>query len=98
MFYKVKVKDYIRVPPKMFSLGRRDAVLQNIKTTYENFISKELGFILNIGFDQLLGTQVHGNSARYVNAVSHLDSLIVGANRRRSIRGIDYFFHKANKS
>ncbi len=48
MFYKVKVKDYIRVPPKMFSLGRRDAVLQNIKTTYENFISKELGFVLNV--------------------------------------------------
>lgn len=48
MFYQVKVKDYIRVPPKMFSLGKKEAVLQNIKTSYENFISKELGFVLNV--------------------------------------------------
>ncbi len=48
MFYKVKVKDYVRVPPKAFNLGKRQAVLQNIKTCYENFVSKELGFVLNV--------------------------------------------------
>ena len=67
MFYKVKVKDYIRVPPKMFSLGRRDAVLQNIKTTYENFISKELGFVVNVidVADIKEGVIVPGDGAGY---------------------------------
>jgi len=67
MFYKVKVKDYIRVPPKMFSLGRRDAVLQNIKTTYENFISKELGFVVNVidAGDVKEGVIVPGDGAGY---------------------------------
>lgn len=48
MFYQVKVKDYIRVPPKMFNLCRAEAVLANVKSSYENFISKELGFVLNV--------------------------------------------------
>ena len=48
MFYTVKVKDHIRVPPSMFHLMKREAVLENIKTTYENYISKELGFVLNV--------------------------------------------------
>ncbi len=48
MFYKVKVKDFIRVPPSMFNLSKKDAILQNVRTTYENFISKELGFVVNV--------------------------------------------------
>jgi DNA-directed RNA polymerase subunit E' len=48
MFYKVKVKDFIRVPPHMFNMKKRDAVLENVRTTYENFISKELGFVINV--------------------------------------------------
>jgi len=48
MFYAVKVKDYIRVPPAMFNLSKKEAVLQNIKSTYEGYISKELGFVVNI--------------------------------------------------
>ena len=48
MFYKVKVKDFIRVPPRMFSLKKKEAVLENVKSTYENFISKELGFVVNV--------------------------------------------------
>jgi DNA-directed RNA polymerase subunit E' len=48
MFYKVKVKDFIRVPPSMFDKTKKVAVLENIKTTYDNFISKELGFVINV--------------------------------------------------
>ncbi len=48
MFYKVKVKDHIRVPPKMFNMSKKEAVLSNIKSSYENFVSKELGFVLNV--------------------------------------------------
>ena len=48
MFYKVKVKDFIRVPPSMFNLSKKEAILKNIKESYENFISKELGFVINV--------------------------------------------------
>ena len=48
MFYKVKVKDHVRVPPKMFNLSKKESVLKNIKNTYENFVSKELGFIMDV--------------------------------------------------
>ena len=48
MFYKVKVKDYIRVPPNMFGDSKDVAVLKNIKDTYENFVSKKLGFVVNV--------------------------------------------------
>ncbi len=48
MFYKVKVKDHIRVPPSMFNLSKQEALLKNIKSTYENYISKDIGFVLNV--------------------------------------------------
>ena len=48
MFYRVRVKDFVRVPPSMFSLSKKEAVLKNIKESYENYISKELGFVVNV--------------------------------------------------
>jgi len=48
MFYKVKVRDFIRVPPSMFGLGKKEALLKNIKDSYDNYISKDLGFVINV--------------------------------------------------
>lgn len=48
MFYNVKVKDHVRVPPRMFGLNKKDAVLKNIRKAYENYVSKELGFVVNV--------------------------------------------------
>lgn len=48
MFYTVKAKDYIRVPPAMFNLDKKTSVLQNVKLAYEGHISKEIGFVLNV--------------------------------------------------
>ncbi|HLD72300.1 MAG TPA: DNA-directed RNA polymerase [Candidatus Nanoarchaeia archaeon] len=70
MFYQVKVKDYIRVPPKMFNLCRAEAVLANVKSSYENFISKELGFVLNVlSVGQVKeGVIVPGDGAAYYDS------------------------------
>lgn len=67
MFYKVKVKDYVRVPPNMFNLTKTEAVLANIKTGYDNFVSKELGFVVNvIGVGEIKeGVIVPGDGAGY---------------------------------
>ncbi len=48
MFYKVKVKDYIRVPPHMFGLSKKEAVIKNVKFAYENYISRDFGFVINV--------------------------------------------------
>lgn len=48
MFYRIKVKDHIRVPPEMFDKTKKEAVLANIKSSYENYVSKELGFVLSV--------------------------------------------------
>ncbi|MBI4983404.1 DNA-directed RNA polymerase [Candidatus Woesearchaeota archaeon] len=67
MFYRIKARDYIRVPPHMFDLNKRESVLQNVKLTYENHVSKELGFVVNVidVGDVNEGIIVHGDGAAY---------------------------------
>jgi len=67
MFYQVKAKDFIRVPPQMFNMAKKEAVLANVKATYENFISKELGFVINVVdvHDVQEGVIVPGDGAAY---------------------------------
>ncbi len=67
MFYRVKVKDYIRVPPHMFNLGKMEAVLKNAKSSYESFISKDFGFVLDVmGISEVKeGVIVPGDGAGY---------------------------------
>lgn len=67
MFYRVKVKDYIRVPPNMFNLSTKEAVLKNVKSTYEEYISKDIGFVVgvfDVG-DVKEGVIVPGDGAGY---------------------------------
>ena len=70
MFYTVKVKDFIRVPPSMFNLTKKEAVLENIKSTYDSFISKELGFVVNVTDVAIVkeGVIVPGDGAAYYEA------------------------------
>ncbi|MBT4446586.1 DNA-directed RNA polymerase [archaeon] len=70
MFYKVRIKDYIRVPPSMFGEGKMGAVLQNIKASYENYVSKKLGFVINVVEIHSIteGVIVPGDGAGYYQA------------------------------
>lgn len=67
MFYSVKVKDYIRVPPAMFNLSKKESVLANVKSTYESYISKDLGFVVNVVDVSTIkeGVIVPGDGAAY---------------------------------
>ena len=70
MFYKVRVKDFIRVPPSMFNDGKKDAILKNIREEYENFVSKQLGFVINVIelYDITDGIIVPGDGAGFYKA------------------------------
>lgn len=48
MFYKLKVKDHIRIPPEKFALELDTAMIAEIKTKYDGHISKDLGTVIDV--------------------------------------------------
>lgn len=48
MFYKVELRDHIRVPPNLFSLPLEEAVIKRIKNKYSGYISKDLGIVIDV--------------------------------------------------
>ena len=70
MFYRITVKDHIRIPPKIFDLGREDSVLEMIKKKYEGFISQELGIVIDVSKINEIGEGViiPGDGAPYYDA------------------------------
>ena len=48
MYYKTKVKDYVRLPPASFGDDIELALTQEIKKKYNGFISQELGFVIDV--------------------------------------------------
>lgn len=67
MFYKLKLKDHIRVPPKLFGKDVEQSVTIAIKKTYNNFISQELGIVIDVLDIGLIneGIIVPGDGATY---------------------------------
>ena len=43
MFYKLEIKDHIRVAPMLFGLNTDEAVLKSVKLKYTGVIDEELG-------------------------------------------------------
>ena len=48
MYYKVKVKDFIRLPPDQFGKEIDDALVGEVKKKYDGYISKELGLVIDV--------------------------------------------------
>ena len=48
MFYSMEIKDHIRVPPDLFNLEVKDAVVRRIKAKYDGFISKDMGIVIDV--------------------------------------------------
>jgi DNA-directed RNA polymerase subunit E' len=67
MFYKVELKDHIRVPPNLFNLPLEEAVIKRIKNKFNGFISKELGIVIDVSGMKEIGEGViiPGDGASY---------------------------------
>ncbi|MBI2659891.1 DNA-directed RNA polymerase [Candidatus Woesearchaeota archaeon] len=67
MFYKVELRDHIRVPPNLFSLPLEEAVIKRIKNKYSGYISKDLGIVIDVpgvkGIGE--GVLIAGDGASY---------------------------------
>ncbi len=74
MFYKVELKDHIRVPPNLFNLPLEEAVLKRIKAKYNGFISKDLGIVIDASGMKDIGEGViiPGDGASYYDVAFEL--------------------------
>ena len=67
MFYKLKLMDYIRVHPNNFADELKTAVIKEIKKKYEGYISKDVGFVVDVLSVEDIGEGIiiHGDGASY---------------------------------
>ncbi|PIN81423.1 DNA-directed RNA polymerase [Candidatus Woesearchaeota archaeon CG10_big_fil_rev_8_21_14_0_10_32_9] len=70
MFYKIKVKDFIRIPPEKFKLDLEEAMIVEIKSKYDGHISGELGTVIDVsGIDKINdGVIIPGDGANFYEA------------------------------
>jgi len=74
MFYKAKISDHIRVPPKLFGLEPEKAVLEMIKKKYTGHISKEIGSVIDVAKinEVRTGVIIPGDGASYFDCTFEL--------------------------
>ena len=74
MFYKIELKDHIRVPPNLFNLPLEEAVIKRIKTKYNGFISKDLGIVIDVPEIKDIGEGIiiAGDGASYYDVAFEL--------------------------
>jgi len=70
----MEIKDHIRVPPDLFGLEVKEAVVKRIKRKYEGFISKDLGIIIDVKDVKTIGEGViiPGDGASYYDTTFEL--------------------------
>ena len=78
MFYKIQIKDHIRVAPRLFDLKIKDAVLKSSQQTYTGVIDPELGIIIDVTDIKSIGEGIiiPGDGASYYDAQIELLTFI----------------------
>lgn len=71
MFYLTEVEDYVRVEPKLFGLPTAEAVDKQLRDTYADYYSKELGKVVAVVSVSFVGEGVliPGDGAAYYKSV-----------------------------
>ena len=74
MFYKIELKDHIRVPPDTFNLPIEEAIVKRVKVKYEGFISKDLGIVIDVSKVKEIGEGIiiPGDGAAYYKTTFEL--------------------------
>jgi len=71
MYYKIELKDRIRVPPDLFNLEVKESVIQSIKKKYSGYISQDLGIVIDVSNVKETGEGIiiPGDGSSYYEAV-----------------------------
>jgi len=74
VFYKLEIKDHIRVPPELFEHNTETAIIKMVKEKYEGFISKDLGIVIDVSSVKEIkdGVIIPGDGAPYYDTVFEL--------------------------
>ena len=74
MFYKVEVKDHVRVPPRFFAFEVNEAVLKAVKQKYEGLIDQNLGVVIDVANVKEIGEGIiiPGDGASYYDTTFEL--------------------------
>ena len=74
MYYKVQLKDHIRVAPRYFDLAVKEAVLKSIRNKYDGYIDQELGIVVDVlDIDEINeGIIIPGDGASYYETVFNI--------------------------
>lgn len=48
MFYEIEVQSHIRVPPELFNMNEKEAILKELNKQFEGYISKDIGFVIAV--------------------------------------------------
>ena len=48
MYYKIKVKDHVRLPPILYGKNTGESITKAIKDIYSGFISKTMGIVIDV--------------------------------------------------
>lgn len=70
MYYLTEVEDYVRVDPRLFGLETLDAVEQQLKEIYKEYMDKELGKVIAVVsvMEVKDGIIIPGDGAAYYNS------------------------------
>lgn len=74
MFYEIKLKDHIRVPPKLLGEDVEKSVLGSLNEKYDGKITKDLGIVIAVaGVDDVReGVIIPGDGAAYYDSTFRL--------------------------
>lgn len=69
MFYKTQIEDHIRVSPELFEKPLNEAILSQIKSEYDGYISKDFGIVIDVSdiVEVAEGIIIPGDGAPYYN-------------------------------
>lgn len=74
MYYLVKIRDHIRVPPNKFGLDLNEAIVEQVREQFTGFISKELGMVVDVADIEEVkdGRVIPGDGAHYYESIFQL--------------------------
>ena len=74
MFYNLKIKDHIRVPPTKFGEFVEESVLNSLMDKFEGYVSEDIGFVMGVkSIDKIgEGTIIAGDGAAHYETVFNI--------------------------
>ncbi len=74
MFYRVELKDHIRVPPMYFDGDVKEAVRKSVKQKFEGYIDQDIGVVVDVATVKEIGEGIviPGDGAAYYDTVFEL--------------------------